>query len=207
MRLQSNESGRPRRAGAGRKTNETEISMDINLDGRGECKLDTQVPFFEHMLSHIAKHGLVDLELRLLGDIDIDAHHSVEDAGILFGALLNEALGDKAGIQRYGHCTLPMDEVLASVSVDLGGRFHFAYRGPDSIREGKFGNYDAELTLEFLEKFAMNAKMNLHVQVHYGENRHHIHEAIFKALGRALRMATAIDERRGAEVPSTKGVL
>ena len=190
-----------------RKTSETQIELEMDLDGSGAAKFDTEIPFFEHMLSHISRHGHIDLDLKLRGDIGIDCHHSVEDTAILFGTLIHEALGDKAGINRYGHFTLTMDEVLTTVAVDLGGRYNFTYRGSDTINQGKFGIYDAELSLEFLQKFAMNAKMNLHVLVHYGENRHHIHESIFKALGRSLRMAVDFDPRAGTSIPSTKGML
>lgn len=190
-----------------RKTSETEIRLSIDLDGSGATRFDTEIPFFEHMLSHVARHGLIDIDLFLRGDLPIDAHHSVEDTAILFGVLLHEALGEKRGIRRYGHCTLPMDETLTTVAVDLGGRYHFQYSGPDTLRHGKFGVYDAELSLEFLAKLAMSTKMNLHVVVHHGENRHHLHESIFKALGRALRMAVEPDERSRGVIPSTKGVL
>lgn len=196
----------PRTARSARKTSETDIALAINLDGSGRYDLDAEIPFFEHMLGHIAKHGCIDMDLRLRGDIGIDCHHSVEDTAILFGGLLHQALGDKSGISRYGHFTLTMDEVLTTVAVDLGGRYNFTYTGPDKVTAGKFGIYDAELTLEFLEKFAMNARMNLHVLVHYGKNRHHIHESIFKGLGRALRMALTHDARVSG-IPSTKGVL
>lgn len=196
-----------RRAEGARKTSETDIRLSIGLDGTGKTALDTEIPFFEHMLTHIAKHGLIDIDLHLRGDLEIDGHHSVEDTAILFGKLLHEALGDKKGIRRYGHFTLTMDETLTTVAVDLGGRFNFTYKGPEAINAGKFGVYDAELSLEFLQKFAMNARMNLHVLVHYGENRHHLHESIFKALGRALRMAIEVDPRAAGAVPSTKGVL
>ncbi len=196
-----------REAESSRKTNETDIQMRINLDGEGKYNFDTPIPFFEHMLSHIVKQGILDMNLKLRGDIGIDCHHSVEDTAILFGNLLRQALGTKTGIYRYGHFTLPMDEVLATVALDLSGRFSFIYHGPSTVKDGKFGIYDAELSLEFLQKFAMHAAMNLHVKVHYGENRHHIHEAIFKALGHSLRMALAWDLRRGETVASTKGVL
>lgn len=186
-----------------RKTSETDIKLDLNLYGSGIYKFDTQIPFFEHMLSHISKHGNMDIDLWLRGDIEIDCHHSVEDTGILMGNIIHRLLGDKKGISRYGHFTMTMDEVLTTVAVDLGGRFYFKYSGPEL--KGKFGIYDAELTLEFLQKFALNAKMNLHVLVHYGENRHHIHESIFKGLGRALRMAVTKDGTDS--LPSTKGVL
>lgn len=188
-----------------RTTKETNIKLTLNPRGSGIYKFDTQIPFFEHMLSHVAKHGMMDIDLWLRGDIEIDCHHSVEDTAILMGSLLHKTLGDKAGIFRYGHFTLTMDEVLTTVALDLGGRYYFHYQGPKL--DGKFGIYDAELTLEFLQKFAMNAKMNLHILVHYGENRHHIHESIFKAFGKALRMAIAIDEKAGGSIPSTKGVL
>ncbi|MBL8021086.1 MAG: imidazoleglycerol-phosphate dehydratase HisB [Leptospirales bacterium] len=189
-----------------RKTSETDISLSINLDGTGRHTFDAQIPFFEHMLSHISKHGCIDMDLLLRGDLGIDCHHSVEDTAIVLGGLIHQALGDKSGIRRYGHCVLTMDEVLTTVAIDLGGRYHFQYTGPDAITEGKFGIYDAELSLEFLSKLAMNARMNLHVVVHYGENRHHIHESVFKALGRALRMATEFDPR-STGIPSTKGML
>lgn len=188
-----------------RKTNETYIKIKINLDGEGNYKFDTEIPFFEHMLSHLSKHSGIDIDLFLRGDLEIDCHHSIEDTGIVLGRLLSETLGDKKGIFRYGHFTLPMDEVLTTVAIDLSGRYHFKYTGPDLSTMGKFGIYDSELTLEFLEKFAMNAKMNLHVIVHYGKNRHHIHESIFKALGKSLKMAIQILDKN--TIPSTKGLL
>jgi imidazoleglycerol-phosphate dehydratase len=188
-----------------RKTQETDIRLTLNPRGKGKYNFDTEIPFFEHMLSHIAKHGMLDLDLWLRGDIGIDCHHSVEDTAILMGSTLHKLLGDKSGIRRYGHFTIPMDEVLTTVAVDLGGRFFFKYTGPEL--SGKFGIYDAELSLEFMQKFALNAKMNLHIVVHYGENRHHIHESIFKGLGKALRMALSIDPEAEGAIPSTKGVL
>ena len=190
-----------------RKSSETEIDLWINLDGTGIYEFDTPIPFFEHMLSHISKQSLIDIKLKLKGDIGIDCHHSVEDTAIVFGKLISQALDDKKGINRYGHFTLPMDEVLASVALDLSGRFAFIYNGSDIIKHGKFGIYDAELSLEFMQKLAMNALMNLHLTVHYGDNRHHIHEALFKCLGHALRMAIAIDPKRKNEIASTKGFL
>ncbi len=188
-----------------RKTSETDIQLSLNLHGKGEYSFDTEIPFFEHMLSHICKHGLIDMNLFLRGDIGIDCHHSVEDTAILLGSMIHKHLGDKKGINRYGHFTLTMDEVLTTVAVDLGGRYYYKYTGPELT--GKFGIYDAELSLEFLQKLALNAKMNLHVVVHYGDNRHHIHESIFKGLGRALRMAIAIDPDSPHSIPSTKGIL
>jgi imidazoleglycerol-phosphate dehydratase len=188
-----------------RKTTETDIKLSLNLYGKGEYLFDTEIPFFEHMLSHICKHGKIDMDLFLRGDIGIDCHHSVEDTAILLGGMIHKLLGTKKGINRYGHFTLTMDEVLTTVAVDLGGRFFYKYTGPEL--SGKFGIYDAELSSEFLQKLALNAKMNLHVVVHYGENRHHIHESIFKALGRALRMAIALDLDSPDSIPSTKGIL
>ena len=197
----------PRQANGNRETTETNIQMEINLDGNGKYHFDTPIPFLEHMLSHVSKHGLIDMNLKLKGDIGIDCHHSVEDTAVVFGSLLKEAMGDKKGIFRYGHFTLPMDEVLTTVAVDLGGRFAFVYQGPEKIKEGKFGIYDAELSLEFLQKFAMNASMNLHVNIHHGDNRHHLHESIFKSLGKALRGALTRDPRLKGDIPSTKGTL
>lgn len=187
-----------------RKTNETYIKLKINLDGCGIYKFDTEIPFFEHMLSHISKHSGIDIDLFLRGDIGIDCHHSVEDTAIVFGKLFYEALGDKKNIFRYGNFTLPMDETLTTVAIDLSGRFFFKYTGPDLSSMGKFGIYDSELTYEFLEKFALYSKINLHVIVHYGKNRHHIHESIFKALGKAIRIAIQKDH---LGTPSTKGIL
>ena len=188
-----------------RKTSETDIQLSLNIRGTGEYRFDTQIPFFEHMLSHISKQGHIDMDLFLRGDIEIDCHHSVEDTAILMGAMIHKQLGDKKGIQRYGHFTITMDEVLTTVAVDFGGRFYFKYTGPPL--DGKFGIYDAELSLEFLQKFALNAKMNLHVLVHYGENRHHIHESIFKGLGKAIRMAISYDQNALNSIPSTKGLI
>ncbi|MDF3819344.1 imidazoleglycerol-phosphate dehydratase HisB [Leptospira sp. 96542] len=188
-----------------RKTSETDIRMDLNIRGTGNYQFDTEIPFFEHMLSHICKHGLFDLNLFLRGDIGIDCHHSVEDTAILMGQLVHKQLGDKKGIFRYGHFTIPMDEVLTTVAVDFGGRFYFKYTGPHL--DGKFGIYDSELSLEFLQKFALNAKMNLHVVVHYGDNKHHIHESIFKGLGKAMRQAITLDLEAKDQIPSTKGML
>lgn len=196
-----------RNAQIDRKTNETSISLALNLDGHARMSGENPIPFFEHMLGHIVKYSMFDLELKLKGDIEIDCHHSVEDTAIVFGQALQQSLGNKAGIFRYGSFTLPMDEVLTTVTLDLSGRPYFSYRGEQLKAMGKFGIYDSELTLEFLHKLSIHAAMNLHVQVHYGDNRHHIHESIFKALGFALRQAVAIDSRRANEIPSTKGSL
>ncbi|HNL10369.1 MAG TPA: imidazoleglycerol-phosphate dehydratase HisB [Turneriella sp.] len=190
-----------------RKTSETQIALSLNLDGNARMSGNNPIPFFEHMLGHIVKYSMFDLELDLKGDIGIDCHHSVEDTAIVFGQALVQALGNKTGIFRYGSFTLPMDEVLTTVTIDLSGRPYFVYRGESLKPMGKFGIFDSELTLEFLHKLSIYGAMNLHVQVHYGDNRHHIHESIFKALGFALRQAVAIDARRANEVPSTKGSL
>lgn len=190
-----------------RKTSETQIALSLNLDGNARMSGNNPIPFFEHMLGHIVKYSMFNLELDLKGDIGIDCHHSVEDTAIVFGQALVQALGNKTGIFRYGSFTLPMDEVLTTVTIDLSGRPYFVYRGESLKPMGKFGIYDSELTLEFLHKLSIYGAMNLHVQVHYGDNRHHIHESIFKALGFALRQAVAIDARRANEVPSTKGSL
>ncbi|MCS6983787.1 MAG: imidazoleglycerol-phosphate dehydratase HisB [Leptospiraceae bacterium] len=190
-----------------RKTRETSISLKLNVDGEGELKGEIPIPFFAHMLSHLAKYSLFDMEFHITGDLEIDAHHTVEDTAIVLGETLRKALGNKAGIQRYGHFTLPMDEVLTTVAIDFSGRPYFHYQGPALMPMGKFGIYDSELTHEFLHKLSIHAAMNLHVVVHYGQNRHHIHESIFKALGHSLRQAVALDPRRGGDIPSTKGIL
>ena len=194
-----------RKASRERETRETRIKLEIDLDGAGRRELEIDIPFFEHMLDHLSLHSRIDLFLKLKGDIEIDCHHSVEDTAIVLGQALREALGDKKGIARYGHFTLPMDETLTTVSLDLGGRSYFSYQGPEIIKEGRFGIYDGELTLEFLQKFAVNAGMNLHVLIHYGDNRHHLHESIFKALGRSLRQALQISDDQ--DISSTKGAL
>lgn len=190
-----------------RETRETNINIKVNLDGSGQLNGNNPIGFFDHMMQHLAKYSLFDIHLDLKGDLHIDAHHSVEDVGILLGQCIKEALGEKKGIYRYGHFTLPMDETLTSVAVDLSGRSYFKYSGPDLGTMGHFNGYDSELTLEFLEKLANKAEMNLHIMVHYGHNRHHIHESIFKALGWALRSAISIDNERNNDIPSTKGTI
>lgn len=196
----------PRRAELQRGTRETNIKLSLNLDGSGNLTGEIPIPFFEHMLQHLVKYAVFDLEIHLTGDLGVDCHHSVEDVGICLGSAIVKALGGKEGIFRYGHRTLPMDETLTSVALDLSGRSYFSYQGPQLGLMGKFGIYDAELTEEFLQKLAHHANMNLHVLVHSGSNRHHIHESIFKALGFALREAVSYDEQRQG-VPSTKGSL
>lgn len=194
-----------RRAEVSRKTQETDVTLSLSLDGSGEGAIDTGIPFFDHMLDHVRKHGLVDLTVRARGDLQIDEHHTVEDIAIVFAQALNEALGDKKGIRRYGHARVPMDEALADVTVDLSGRAHFIWQAefPQGFRVGQT---NGAIFKHFFETLAARAGMNLHVLVPYGENTHHILEGIFKAFGRALDEATALDARR-SDVPSTKGVL
>ncbi len=194
-----------RQAKIQRQTGETDITLAINLDGKGRASLKTGVPFLEHMLNLFAVHGLFDLEIDAKGDLEIDAHHTTEDIGISLGQALKEALGEKRGIHRYGQAAVPMDDALAEVFVDLSGRPFFCYQGP--ILTGKVGTFDLELIKEFLRAMANETKMNLHVCLRYGENKHHCAEAIFKALGRALRQAVSLDPRRTHNVPSSKGVL
>lgn len=190
-----------------RETKETQIDLNLQLDGNGNLSGEIPIPFFEHMLDHLTRYSLFDLHLSLKGDLGIDCHHSVEDTAIVLGDALHQALGDKAGIVRYGSMTLPMDETLVTVAIDLSGRPYYRYSGTDLVSMGKFGIYDSELTDEFFHKLSIHAKANIHVVVHHGQNRHHIHEAIFKATGFALRQAVSYDSRRGKQIPSTKGVL
>jgi imidazoleglycerol-phosphate dehydratase len=187
-----------------RKTNETDIQLAFDIDGDGTADLDTNVPFLTHMLDLFAKHGQFNLTVKAKGDIEIDDHHTTEDIGICLGSALREALGDKKGIKRYGNAFVPMDEALAQVVVDLSNRPHFEMRG--ELPSSRVGTFDTELVHEFLWKFALEARMNLHVILHYGLNTHHMIEAVFKALGRALDEATMLDPRVKG-IPSTKGVL
>jgi imidazoleglycerol-phosphate dehydratase len=187
-----------------RKTAETNIQLILNVDGVGQADVATGVGFLDHMLTLLAKHASFDLKVRAKGDLEVDQHHTVEDTGICLGQALKQALGDKAGIRRYGHFTLPMDDTLATVAVDLGGRFAIHLRA--DFPAAKIGDFDTELVEEFWRAFAANALCNLHVLVHYGRNSHHISEAIFKATARALRMAVEPDPRMTG-VPSTKGSL
>ncbi len=187
-----------------RKTNETNIQLSINIDGEGSSDLETGVPFMTHMLDLFAKHGQFDLMIDAKGDVEIDDHHTTEDIGICLGQAINEALGDKRGIKRYGNSFVPMDEALAQVVVDLSNRPHLEMRA--EFPNQKVGTFDTELVHEFLWKLALEARMNLHVIVHYGHNTHHMIEAVFKALARALDEATTIDPRIKG-IPSTKGML
>jgi len=188
-----------------RKTKETEIKVDINLEGEGRYNIDTSIPFLDHMLSLMSKHGLFDLKVRAKGDIDIDDHHTVEDAGIVLGKALRQALGDMKGITRYGQASVPMDEALAEVRLDISGRPYLVYK-VEFPKRSKIKDFDPDLIEDFLQAFVSNGSITLHVQSHYGRNTHHIIEAIFKALGRALRQAVTIDPRVKG-VPSTKKVL
>jgi imidazoleglycerol-phosphate dehydratase len=187
-----------------RQTNETNIELTFNIDGEGQSNITTGVPFLNHMLDLFAKHGQFDLIVQASGDTDVDDHHTTEDIGICLGQVLREALGDKKGIKRYGNAFVPMDETLAQVVVDLSNRPHLEMRA--HFPSQKVGTFDTELVHEFMWKLALEARINLHIIVHYGQNTHHIIEAIFKALSRALDEATTIDPRIKG-VPSTKGML
>lgn len=187
-----------------RKTNETDIQLEFAVDGSGNSQLETDVPFLNHMLDLFTKHGQFDLMVQARGDIEIDDHHTVEDIGICLGQCIREALGDKKGIKRYASVFIPMDEALAQVVIDVSNRPHFEYRA--QYPSDRVGSFDVQLVHEFLWKLALEARITLHVIVHYGQNTHHMIEAVFKALGRALDEATSIDPRVSG-VPSTKGVL
>ncbi|KAF6655009.1 imidazoleglycerol-phosphate dehydratase HisB [Paenibacillus polymyxa] len=202
MGNENNEAGRT--GSVSRKTNETDIQLSFAVDGTGQAEIETDVPFLNHMLDLFTKHGQFDLNVQARGDVDIDDHHTVEDIGICLGQTLLEALGDKKGIKRYASVFVPMDEALAQVVIDLSNRPHFEYRAEYPSQH--VGSFSTELVHEFLWKFALEARMTLHVIVHYGQNTHHMIEAVFKALGRALDEATSIDPRVTG-VPSTKGVL
>lgn len=194
-----------RNATVKRTTRETEIELSLNLDGRGTAEADTGVGFLDHMLDHLAKHSLSDLAVACKGDVEVDDHHSVEDIAIALGEALAEALGDKAGIRRYGCASVPMDEALATATLDISGRATLVFDAP--LSSGKIGQFDAQLIEEFLRALVRSARVTLHVQVPYGSNDHHIAEAVFKAVAQALRQAKAIDPDRVGEIPSTKGVL
>ena len=193
-----------RTAEIARKTRETDIRLTLDLDGRGRAEVKTGVGFLDHMLELLARHAVVDLAVTCAGDLHIDDHHTTEDIGIALGQAIDRALGDKAGLRRYGHCVLPMDETLVTTAVDLGGRPYFAWDAP--MPSPKIGTFDSELVADFWQAVAVNGRMNLHVLLHYGRNTHHISEAIFKGLARSLRMACERDPRVEG-VPSTKGTL
>ncbi len=187
-----------------RTTRETEIRLALDLDGSGRSTVASGVGFLDHMLDLFAKHGLFDLEVSCRGDVHVDAHHTTEDLGIALGSAIDKALGDKAGLRRYGHCILPMDETLATVAVDLGGRPFWAWNV--AMPTPRVGDFDSELAADFWQAVATHGRMNYHAIVHYGRNTHHVIEAVFKASARALRSACEIDPRVQG-VPSTKGTL
>lgn len=198
-------SGNERQARVERKTKETEVTLQLNLDGTGSSKVQTPIPFFSHMLEAWSKHGLVDLAVEASGDIEIDIHHTVEDVGIVLGQALRQALGDKKGIVRYGTAFVPMDEALVQASVDISGRPFLVFSVP--VARARVSNFDLDMLQEFFRAFAFNAEITLHVTMHYGHNLHHIAEAVFKSVGRALAQATRLDPRIAGVLPSTKGAL
>ena len=194
-----------RQASVERNTLETQIQVSINLDGTGECNVDTGVPFLEHMLDQIARHGLIDLDIKAKGDLHIDAHHTVEDIGITIGQAFAKAMGDKKGIVRYGHAYVPLDEALSRVVIDFSGRPGMVYNV--KFTRASIGEFDVDLFHEFFQGFINHANVTLHIDNLSGTNAHHIAETIFKAFGRAVRMAIATDPRMQGVMPSTKGSL
>ncbi|WP_211442876.1 imidazoleglycerol-phosphate dehydratase HisB [Collimonas humicola] len=195
----------PRTASITRNTNETQIRVSINLDGSGQQKLNTGVPFLDHMLDQIARHGLIDLDIEANGDLHIDAHHTVEDVGITLGQAFAKAIGDKKGIRRYGHAYVPLDEALSRVVIDFSGRPGLEFHVP--FKRAMIGGFDVDLTHEFFQGFVNHALVSLHIDNLRGENAHHQCETVFKAFGRALRMAAELDARSAGTIPSTKGSL
>jgi imidazoleglycerol-phosphate dehydratase len=185
-----------------RKTNETDIRVSLNLDGKGDHQIATGIPFFDHMLAQIARHGHFDLEIEAKGDLEIDGHHTVEDVGWVLGQALREALGDRRGIVRFGHAYVPLDEALTRVVIDLSGRPYLVYKA--EFKSPRIGDLQTELIEEFLKALVQEGRFNLHVENLYGRNQHHIAETIFKATARALYTATRVEH---AQIPSTKGVL
>ncbi|MDG6774526.1 imidazoleglycerol-phosphate dehydratase HisB [Thiomicrorhabdus sp. ZW0627] len=194
-----------RTANIERNTLETQIKISLDLDGQGEAKLNTGVPFFEHMLDQIARHGMIDLEIDANGDTHIDDHHTVEDIGITLGQALKEAVGDKKGITRYGHAYVPLDEALSRVVIDLSGRPGLVFNA--DFTRARIGQFETELVFEFFQGFVNHAQATVHIDCLRGHNAHHQAETIFKAFGRALRMALSADERMAGKMPSTKGSL
>jgi imidazoleglycerol-phosphate dehydratase len=195
----------PRTAEVVRNTNETQIRVALNLDGTGVQKLATGVPFLDHMLDQIARHGLIDIEVEAKGDLHIDAHHTVEDVGITLGQALAKAIGDKKGIRRYGHAYVPLDEALSRVVIDFSGRPGLEFHVP--FTRAMIGTFDVDLTHEFFQGFVNHALVSLHIDNLRGDNAHHQCETVFKAFGRALRMAAELDARAAGTIPSTKGSL
>ena len=194
-----------RRATITRRTKETDISVTVNLDGKGQSEISTGIVFYDHMLEHIARHGLIDLIVSCKGDLHIDMHHTVEDVGIALGQAVRQALGDLKGVTRYADVHLPMDETLTRVAIDVSGRPFLVFR--TEFARPKIGEFDTDLVREFFQAFAMNAGITLHVETLYGVNAHHIAESCFKGLARALKAAFAVDPRQEGVVPSTKGSL
>jgi len=194
----------PRTSKIDRTTRETQIRLELNLDGSGSGSWQTGVGFLDHMLELFTRHGALDLKVEAKGDLHVDQHHTVEDVGICLGQAVKQALGDKAGIRRYGHFTLPMEETLCTSAIDLSGRYYLVFNA--LFASPKIGDFDTELVEDFFQAFAANALCNLHVLVHYGRNSHHVAEAIFKSTARSLRLAIEADPRMPG-VPSTKGTL
>jgi imidazoleglycerol-phosphate dehydratase len=197
--------GVARQARVGRKTRETEVTIQLNLDGVGSAKVQTPIPFFSHMLEAWAKHGLMDLAVEAQGDVEVDIHHTVEDVGIVLGQAIRQALGDKKGIVRYGAAFVPMDETLLFAAVDVSARPFLVWSVP--VARTRVSNFDLDMLQEFFRALAVNAEVTLHVTMHYGHNLHHIAEAVFKAVGRALEQATRLNPRIAGILPSTKGTL
>ena len=193
-----------RKAKTERATSEVKVKVDLNLDGKGVYEIDTGIPFFNHMLSQFAKHGYFDMKISAIGDLDVDFHHTVEDVGLALGDAFLKALGDKKSIRRFGEAFVPFDETLAFASVDLSGRPYLVYNV--KVPKSKVGEFDLELGEEFFKSFSNNLMCNMHIELKYGDNLHHMIEAIFKAAGRALDDATKIDPR-SSDIPSTKGKL
>ncbi len=194
-----------RKAEIKRNTNETQIALGVDLDGTGIAKLDTGIPFFEHMLDQVARHGLIDLTIKAKGDIHVDAHHTIEDVGITLGQAVSKAIGDKKGVRRYGYAYVPLDEALSRVVIDFSGRPGLEYRV--EFPRGRVGDFDVDLIHEFFQGFCNHAQATLHIDNLRGQNSHHIAETVFKAFGRALRMGLERDPRMAEMVPSTKGSL
>ena len=194
-----------RKGAVSRNTNETQIEVEVDLDGAGMPKIATGIGFFDHMLDQLSRHSLVDITISARGDLHVDDHHTVEDVGIALGQAVRQALGDKRGVTRYADCLLPMDETLTRVAVDVSGRPFLAFR--TTFPTQKIGTFDTELVREFFQAFAMNAGLTLHVETLHGFNSHHIAESCFKGVARALGAALAIDLRQAARIPSTKGAL
>lgn len=188
-----------------RNTLETQISVELNLDGSGQGEVSTGIPFLDHMLDQIVRHGQFDINLKAVGDLQVDAHHTVEDSGITLGQAFQQAIGDKKGVRRYGHAYVPLDEALSRVVVDFSGRPGLHYHA--EYPRARIGDFDVDLVIEFLQGFVNHAHVTLHVDNLKGSNSHHIAETIFKALGRALRHACEMDERMSNQLPSTKGAL